>query len=156
MKNCKRITKTCRQANTASPDKVFPLLCPVREKDWIDRWQYEMIYSQSGVAEKGYVFTTPTADNITTWYITEHDPKKYLVEFVRMTPGELVVKIRIQLSDNRNETTTANIAYEYTSLSEKGSKWIDEELDQTFAASINYWEKAINRYLQTGNKLLKQ
>ena len=27
----------------ASPDLIFPLLCPVREAEWIDGWSCEMI-----------------------------------------------------------------------------------------------------------------
>ena len=46
------------QTNYAAPEKVFPLLCPVREADWIPGWQYELVYSESGVAELGCVFTT--------------------------------------------------------------------------------------------------
>ena len=42
----------------ASPGEVFPLLCPVREYEWIDVWQCEMIHSASGVAEAGAVFRT--------------------------------------------------------------------------------------------------
>lgn len=35
----------------AAPEGVFPLLCPVREYDWIEPWRCRMIYSQSGFAE---------------------------------------------------------------------------------------------------------
>jgi hypothetical protein len=131
-------------------------LCPVREADWIDGWQYDMIYSHSGLAEPGCVFTTPSPDNkTTTWYISEYDPKQFIIEFIRMTPAEMVVKISIRLTDNGNGTTTTDILYEYTSLSEEATRWIMEELDAAFRSNMSYWEKAIDHYLQTGTKLLK-
>lgn len=152
----KRITKTCRQINLSTPDKVFPLLCPVLEKEWIDGWEYEMIFSMSGVVEKGCVFQTLSHSNVkTTWYTTRHEPEQFIIEFVRVTPGEMIVRIYIRLSDNNNGTTVANIMYEYTPLSESGNSWIEKESDAVFNANMTYWENAINHYLQTGQKLLK-
>ncbi len=39
---------------------VFQLLCPVREDDWIPGWreQRRIVYTESGFAELGCVFTT--------------------------------------------------------------------------------------------------
>lgn len=154
--NSLRSKMTFRQINSGTPAKVFPLLCPVKEADWIDGWEYVMIYSQSGVAEKGCVFTTPGPGNkITTWYITEHDAENFRIEFVRMAPGEMVVKIVIQLTDNKDGTTVSDISYEYTALSEEANSRISNELDTVFRNSMLYWEKAMNHYLQTGTKLLK-
>jgi hypothetical protein len=39
----KRITHEYTQNNVAPPEKVFPLLCPVREADWVPGWQYRLI-----------------------------------------------------------------------------------------------------------------
>jgi hypothetical protein len=151
-----RVAKHFTQINTATPDRVFPLLCPVREKDWIDGWEYTMIYSRSGLAEQGCVFTTPGEDNkITTWYITEHKASEGIVEFVRVTPGEMLVKISIRLTANKNGTTSSAIMYEYSSLSEEANRFIENQLDGVFTGNMLYWEKAINHYLQTGEKLLK-
>jgi hypothetical protein len=53
---------TCRQTINAPPDAVFPLICPVREAEWLDGWRYTMLFSVSGVVEQGAVFSrTDTA-----------------------------------------------------------------------------------------------
>ena len=57
--DAKRVSHEYTQTNDAPPEKVFPLLCPVREADWVPGWQYRLIYSESGVAEDGCVFSTP-------------------------------------------------------------------------------------------------
>jgi hypothetical protein len=31
------------QTNPAPPQRVFPLLCPVREGDWLPGWQYRLM-----------------------------------------------------------------------------------------------------------------
>jgi hypothetical protein len=151
-----RVAKSCTQLNTATPAKIFPLLCPVREKDWIDGWEYSMVYSVSGYAEPGCVFTTPApGGQLTTWYVNRYDPIAYAIEFVRMTPGEMVVNIRIDLFPHNELVTDTHIVYEYTSLSEEATRWLREDLDKSFAQTMDYWEKAINHYLQTGEMLKK-
>src|SRR5208283_1284485 len=42
----------------STKDKVFPLLCPVREYEWFNDWKCTMVYSESGVAENNCVFYT--------------------------------------------------------------------------------------------------
>lgn len=52
----RRRTKEYRQTINDSPDNAFPLLRPVREAEWRDGCQYEMIYSQPGSVETVAVF----------------------------------------------------------------------------------------------------
>lgn len=65
-----RVTRTYTQQLNASPDRVLPLLCPVREADWIEGWEPTEVWSSSGVAEPDCVFTTASDDGIAIWYIT--------------------------------------------------------------------------------------
>lgn len=149
-------TKTYIQLNEATPDRIFPLLCPVREADWLDGWEYEMIYSKSGLVEENCVFATPHhGKEKTLWHVTKHDPQQYEVSFVRFTPHENVVKIDIRLIDNHDGTTAAHIAYQYTALSKAQNDFIENELENSFHASMQWWEKAINHYLATGEMLKK-
>ena len=151
-----QLSKTFRQFNTAPPNEVFPLLCPVREKDWIDGWEYKMIFSNSGLIEKGCIFSTPNhGQKQTIWYVTEYDKENYKIEFVRVTPDEEVVKINIHLMDNGNGTTSTNITYQYTALSEIRNDWIRNNLDNEFTENMIWWEKAINYYIEKGQKLMK-
>ena len=53
-----RVTRTYTQQLVAEPSKVFPLLCPVREADWVDGWDPLVVLTQSGVAEPECVFVT--------------------------------------------------------------------------------------------------
>ncbi|HYK92235.1 MAG TPA: hypothetical protein VE398_25965 [Acidobacteriota bacterium] len=84
------------QTNPASPEKVFPLLCPVREADWLPGWQYQLIYSDSGFAELGCVFTTPNATSSgspspeKTWIVTDYDPKAFQIGFVWIDPARVI------------------------------------------------------------------
>lgn len=87
--------------NTARPltlrrTGVFPLLCPVREAEWLDGWRYTMIYSQSGLVEEGAVFRTPhEGEPDTVWVVTHHDPVHRRVEFTRFTHQSRVCVLKI-------------------------------------------------------------
>ena len=147
-------TFTRIQVNTGSCKEVFPLLCPVRESEWIEGWEYEMLYSLSGYAEKDCVFSTPYHNDLSTiWQITQYDPINYALEFVRFTQGELIVKINISLKSIDQLTTKSIIQYQYTGLNETQNSYINSTLEEEFEDQMNYWERAINYYLITGQKM---
>ncbi len=78
----RKITRDYRQVIYATPEKVFPLLCPVRETEWFDGWEYEMIYSKSGIVEEGAVFSSPSpGEEDFIWVVTKHDSESHEVEF---------------------------------------------------------------------------
>lgn len=149
-------SKSNKQINNAPPEVVFPLLCPVREMDWVDGWDYKMIHSKSGLVEQDCVFSTPhhgAAETI--WYVTVYDKDNFTVEFLRVTPSEEAVKINIELLDNGNNTTTSIITYQYTALNEQKMEWINNKLDDEFEKSMAWWEKAINYYIKTRSKAIE-
>jgi hypothetical protein len=49
-----RVTRTYLQKIQAPPEEVFPLLCPVRETEWVRGWDPIVVYSHSGLAEPGW------------------------------------------------------------------------------------------------------
>ena len=145
------------QTNNGRPESVFPLLCPVREKDWLDGWTYEMIHSSSGLIEQDCVFSTPGNEHgRTIWQVVRYDKKLFEIEFVRLRPEEHIVKITIMLSPTEGDKTKAEIDYQYTSLSHKQNEYILNGLEDDFRSSMLWWEKAINHYLETGEMLKKE
>ena len=154
----KGIQKTCTytQINNGSIEEVFPLLCPVREMDWLDGWDYKMIHSNSGLIEKDCVFTTPHHGELeTVWQVTQYDKTTYAIEFLRVTPKENVVKINIQLEEMSEQQTRVLIDYQYTALNKAQNEFINKELEQSFNKSMKWWEKSINYYLENGKMLKK-
>ena len=151
-----QITFNYNQINDGTPEEVFPLLCPVREKDWLDGWEYKMIYSKSGLIEKDCVFSTPHHGKLDTiWYVNQYDQNNFTIEFIRLTPNETVVKINISLSLTADQKTEANISYQYTSLNEEQNNYIENGLEDQFQENMKWWEKSINHYLKSGEKLMK-
>ena len=115
-----------------------------------------MIYSKSGIAEDGCVFTTPHhGESETVWTVTNYDPANFKIAFIRLTPGDSVVRISIKLEAIEPSSTYAYIEYEYTSLSAEQTKYLEDGLENNFHVSMRWWEKAINHYLENGEMLKK-
>lgn len=151
----KRVTRSYRQTISAAPEEVFPLICPVREADWLDGWDYRLIYSESGFAEEGCVFTShhPGEEIDTIWMITRHDPVEKVAEFARITPGSRAAKLTVKILDAGDAKSLVDIEYVFTALNEKGNEYLDELTEDEFKADMRIWEDSMNYYLQTGNRL---
>ena len=125
-----RVVHEYVQNNPASAEKVFPLLCPVREGDWLPGWQYRLIYSVSGVAELGCVFTTPNPPGLdasaeTTWIVTDYDPAAFRIAYLWIIPGRIITELRIQLAVAGQGATSTQIRYRYTGLSPEGNSELE-------------------------------
>ena len=149
-----RVSHEYTQTNAAPPENVFPLLCPVREADWVPGWQYRLIYSKSGVAEYGCVFITPNEDGTeTTWMVTDYDAASFRIGFVWVNPGLVAAQIRISLSRKSPDSTQAHIRYRYTGLSREGNREVEGYDQKWFQHKMQSWEAAINHYLRTGKRI---
>ena len=155
-----RVTHDYTQTNPAPPEKVFPLLCPVREADWAPGWEYRLIYSDSGVAELGCVFATPNPSSSgpdvsteKTWIVTEYDRAAFRIGFVWISPGRVATEISIELTRASDAATLANLRYRYTGLSEEGNREVATYDEKWFRNMMQGWEAAINQYLITGKKI---
>jgi hypothetical protein len=152
----RRTTRTYRQTINATPEMVFPLICPVREAEWLDGWQYAMIYSESGLIEEGAVFSTPHAGEAdTVWIVTKHDPGKREVEFARFTHASRTCVLRIAVSAKAEHSSFVDISYTYTATTPTGNAFIECLTDEAFVAAVSFWERSMNYFLDTGKKLTK-
>ena len=152
----RRIMREYRQTIRATPEAVFPLLCPVREAEWLDGWNYQMIYSASGLVEEGAVFTTPfQGEEDTVWVVTHHDPQTHSVNFVRFTPRSRTCILEIVVYPKDTNTSFVNIRYTYTGITFEGNDFIDGFSEEAFIEAMEFWEKSMNYYIQTGQKIKK-
>ena len=161
--SAERAVRESVQTNPATPERVFPLLCPVREAEWVPGWRYGMVFSQSGVAELGCVFTTPNdggsgagsddassqdsgADD--TWVVTEYQPP-WRIGFVWVRPGLVTARLRFELEPAEGKTRL-RARYEYTGLSAAGNAAVAGYTAAWFETKMQRFEAALNHYLETG------
>ena len=155
--SARRITRSYRQTISASPDVVFPLLCPVREAEWLDGWKYRMLSSQTGLVEEGAVFSTPgDGEEDTVWIVTRHDPALRAIEFTRFTPGSRVCVLRIGVTPTDRGRSLVDIVYTYTAITTAGHAFIDRLTEESFQEAMTFWEKSMNHWLDTGERLARR
>jgi len=152
----KRITRTYCQTINATPEQVFPLLCPVREAEWLDGWRYTMIHSESGLVEEGAVFSTPAnGEEDTVWIVTRHDPARRAVEFTRFTHGSRVCVLRIGVRPKGDGRSLVEVAYTYTAITPAGNASLDAFTEEAFLKAVTFWERSMNHWLGTGERLAR-
>ncbi len=142
-----RVSHSYTQTLAAKPSEVMPLLCPVREIDWVPGWQPHLVISASGVAERDCTFTTPDGDREATWVITEHDADAGTVEMLKVVPDYLVTRLRITLRDAPNGGSYADVRYTYTALGAEGEEYVNGRTAEAYAEFMRDWESALNAHL---------
>jgi len=140
-----RIVRTFVQDIFAPPEAVFPLLCPEREKEWLPGWDAHMIYSATGVAERGAVFETAHAHGRTLWLVTEYDPPRRIA-FARWQPDGLLVHIEIVLARRHTGGTAVGISYTFTAVTEAGASTLAAMGEEAWLENMRAWETHMNEW----------
>lgn len=153
----RRVRRSYVQQLIAPPSAVFPLLCPVREADWIEGWDPLAVWSASGVAEADCVFTTVApagGAHAAIWYVTRHEPGDGFVEMLKITPEVTACRLTIQLRALADGVgTEATVTYMHTSLGPAGDDFVDAFTEEHYRQFMQDWEARLNHYLRTGRAL---
>lgn len=151
-----RISKTATFTVDTTIEKAFPLFGPVREKEWAEGWNPEIIYGE-GEVELHMMFRTKSSfkeESSFLWVITQFDPQKYFIEYTVSTPNR-VWFIRVQCVAKQSRTE-ASVTYTYTGLNEKGNELNRIALEKMFAEDLKDWQTAINHYIKHGKLLASE
>ncbi|MFX1461535.1 MAG: hypothetical protein ACFFBF_00630 [Promethearchaeota archaeon] len=145
-----------------TPDKIFPLLCPAREADWIPGWNPDLIYTSSGYAEEKCVFRTKKSSSAGEglWIFTGFKLNEY-IEFVKFTK-DILIHSRINLTPNEDGTSTLTSKTIATAISEKGNEEIEKISDNSHNTIIHLMDyylkngKMISKHSLLNNKIHRQ
>ena len=143
-----RVSRTYTHNVNGAPEDVFPLLCPVREAEYLVDWAFEMIFSETGFAERGCVFQTPNeGGGLSTWIVTEHDVGAGRIQFAVVRPDSHASTLDVTLSANVDGTTAVTFAYTHTSLTERGRAFIAGFTEEVFRQKMSSFERSLNEHL---------
>ena len=148
-----RVTRTYTQTLDGTAEEVMPLLCPVREAEWVEGWDPGLVLSESGFVERDCVFTTPDGEREAVWVVTEHEPARGLVEMIKTTPGFAVVRLHILLRPLEAGSagaprTAAEVTYRYTALGPEGEAFVRGRTEEAYGELMRAWEAALNNHLR--------
>jgi len=150
----RRIVRTCDMRLAAPPEWVFPLLCPVREYEWIDGWDCEMIWSESGVAEDNCIFVTNfPGEEGEVWTVSRYAPEDGALEFVRVLKDERVVRYNITVRGDGDGGSSLTWTKIITSLGKRGEALLEAYGEAEHALQIKSLERMLNHSYTTGEKL---
>lgn len=147
-----RVSRQYTQRLRARPAEVFPLLCPVREVEWVNGWEPNLVISASGAAELHCIFTIEDHGEEATWVVTAYEPDRWKISFMKFIPAHTVGIIEIELAEESGDTL-ANIRYTYTAIGSRGEKFVRDFTEDFYRSFMMEWENELNHFLKTGRKL---
>lgn len=145
-----RTLKSYTMRLSGKPEAIFPLLCPVREYEWIEPWECEMVYTESGFAEQDCIFKTNFPDDgpEDIWVVSRYEPP-HLIEFVRVN-GIRAIRYTISLRAKDDGTTSAEWKQVTTGLTPKGNEFVQKADDTLYQKKMKGIEMILNHFLTAG------
>ena len=148
-----RSLKKYEMSVPASPEQVFPLLCPVKELEWLPYWNCEMIYSKSGVAELDCVFKTDLPDRgKMVWVVTQYEPPK-LVQYTILKPQSHTLNLTIRVRSEGSNSSLLIWQHVFTSLTDEGNQYLREYTDENLRLHLQKIEECLVHFLKTGEMM---
>ncbi len=145
----KRIARRFTFDVDAPPGVVFPLLCPVREREWLDGWKADVVYSDSGIAENNCIFITENQlFGEAIYAVSRHEPNQGRIEFVIFFPGKCVQKLDIELKAKAGGGTSLTWSRLYTGLSADGNALIEQITESAFQKQAGVIAQSLERYFK--------
>jgi hypothetical protein len=141
-----RFERKARFTVPARAEEVFPLLCPVREYEWIPDWRCRMIYSKSGVAEKDAVFTTLERPfGKVLWTCVVYEPP-YRVEYLLTLGSMASIRLELALSDEGGRCAV-DWTMRFTAASRFSAALLGRKMsERAFAAMMTTRERQLAEY----------
>jgi hypothetical protein len=113
-RKAERIDREASFMLRAGAEDIFPLLCPVREYEWIPDWSCTMLHSDSGFAEKDAVFSTPMLfGKKAVWCCITYEPPRF-IEYLFVVGSLGMVRLSIRLTEAPGGATRVSWAMRFT------------------------------------------
>lgn len=152
-----RIERIDKLELNGTTERIFPLLCPVLEYDWIRDWRCTMCYSDSGIAEMDTVFhTIEQMGRTAVWTCITYEPDTF-IEYLVVSGKDVVMRLSLSLEQKSREKSVLTWRMLFTMTSHPGrvitAKTFSEE---NFLKLTKTREKEINKYLEHGAMFWKK
>ncbi|HTX74355.1 MAG TPA: SRPBCC family protein [Rectinemataceae bacterium] len=138
----------------ACAERVFPLLCPVLEYEWLPGWSCTMIYADSGRAERDAVFTTrERMHRRAVWTLITYEAPR-LVEYLIVGGKDLVIRLSISLRGSGPERSEVEWRMLFTASPAMATMHLAGSFSEAnFAAMMRDRERQLNHYLLEGSMI---
>ena len=151
-----RVKFTHTQEYTHSVQEVFPLLCPVREYEYLPAWDCDLVYLDTGFIEEGGVFTTEfpqDGDDKDVWVVSKYVLNK-IIQFVRINTLRAII-YNIEVCSNKPAGTKLSWEQIITGLTPEGNKYVEALREEDFVDRLHGMEKLLQHYLDSGEVMVQ-
>lgn len=134
--------------------EVFPLLCPVREYDWIPYWECDLIFSESGVAEDNCIFRTELRGyGEEIWTVSRYEPERCVIEFVVVSPASHVEKLDLHVEETGARSCAVHWTRTLTALNDEGNEAVEQQTGEVFDQRMTLIGEMLVHFVATGEML---
>ena len=153
-----RVEATLTREIGASPDRIFPLVCPVEELRWIPDWKYELVYTQSGVNETDCIFIENKSGQLlfdtpvpTTWVTLIHDPQNKKVLFLLNLDGRAVIRFDLRIQAVGSEVSRILLKMRFTAIDQETDTMPAETIQEKLELILTMLAEWLKHYCETGH-----
>lgn len=130
-------------------ERVFPLLCPKREEEWIPGWECETIWSMSGCNEEGAIFrTTKPYGTELYWTTLRYEVRNGIVDFLIAAPHLYMFRFTLTIGAGSGGVLGITFTQVFTSISNEGNAFLERYKMEDFGEKLRNLEAFLNRYLE--------
>ncbi len=116
----KRESFTLQADFDTTPEKLFRLLCPTTEYDWIPIWECDLLHSRSGYSEYNTIFSTDSFGPLETFVCTRFEPNS-MIEYVRTTK-DVCMTMTVTIRGSGKGAATSQWSIILSALHEEGNQ----------------------------------
>ncbi len=131
----------------ASAATVFPLLCPVREREWVAGWQADLHYSDSGLVEQDCVFRVPKNGYDTLWSVAHYRPEQGELTFAIYHEGHYLEHLHIHVRVIAGARCRLTWRRVFTALDHVGETFLNQYTPAQFDSAMQGLADQLNRHL---------
>ena len=132
----------------------------MEELRWIPDWDYQLIYSETGVNETNCIFNEDKSGlhffekpMTTTWITTTHDPDRHLVIFQLYFGGKAVIRLEIRFREVCENVSSATWHMVFTALDDEANAMPVETIQSRMALMMAFLADLLKHYCETGRMM---
>jgi hypothetical protein len=160
MPNNRRVHCTHATEIHAPAGKVFKLLCPVAEYNWIEGWDCSLVFTGSGTNEEGCIFTEKIMGPVfagspvsSTWITNRYDEENRHIQFVIFMHDKAVIRYDVTLADGDSGLTRVEMKFEITAVNDEIGRLSDEEIRARLMVIVDFLSRALKHYCENREML---
>lgn len=124
------------------PEQAFQLFTAPGERLWVDGWD-PVILSDGDGRDKGSVFVTTYAQDVTIWVVVDYEPESLHARYARVAPTSRAGTVEVFARSDGQGGTDVDVTYELTALSDAGNQILADFDAPRFSRMMTEWEEAI-------------